>query len=261
MKRLAVRLTLLSLVGIVWAQEGVKFGLRASPGVGIFSLDSVGRTIRGLKGGGKFSFSGGLMLSFGFSDNVALLLGAGVGTAPVRVDFSPNYAIRGTYNSRDTLLPLDQAGLASTQSVTFGLTTVNVPVFIKLRTNPLGPTPLRAKGVLGGQVDVRVGATTRSDKVIVSADFIDQDKARITDQHHISPFLAQASAGAGVDIDLEGIGVIDITFLYNHGLVNFLNKDFKFNATVGGVEYKDLKPYKDLKGRLSSLQLQLMFWF
>lgn len=195
------------------------------------------------------------MLSFGFSDNVSFLLGAGVGTSGGKLEYKPNYGIIG---ANDTLL-LSQAGLTGSQTVTYKVTTVNVPVFIKMRTNPLGSTPLRAKGMLGGQVDVRVGASTNSDKVLVSADFIDQDRVRTGE--HVSAFLAQASAGAGVDIDIEGVGTVDVTFLYNHGLINFFNKDFKFNATVNSNTYTDLKPYKELKGRLSSLQLQIIFWF
>ncbi|MEN3040864.1 MAG: outer membrane beta-barrel protein [Bacteroidia bacterium] len=244
-----------AILGSVSAQEGVKFGLRVSPGIGFFSVDSSGRTVKNLASSGIFGFSGGLMLSFGFSDNVALLLGAGVGTGGGKVEFKPNYAIIG---ENDTL-HLSQAGLTSAQEVRYKVTTVNVPLFIKMRTNPIASTPIRAKGMLGGQVDIRVGSTTNSDRQVVSADFIDQDRTRTGD--HFSTFLAQASAGAGVDIDIEGVGTVDFTVLYNHGLINFFDKDFKFTANVNNRTYRDLKPYKDLKGRLSSLQFQLIFWF
>lgn len=256
MRTLRITFTALAaLSGSLYAQEGVKFGLRVSPGLGFFSVDSGGKTVRNLAASGVFNFAGGLMLSFGFSDNVAFLLGAGVGTGGGKLEYKPNYGIIG---SNDTLL-LSEAGLVGSQTVTYRLTTLNVPVFIKMRTNPLGSTPLRAKGMLGGQVDVRVGASTNSDKVLVSANFIDQDRVRTGE--HVSAFLAQASAGAGVDIDIEGVGTVDVTFLYNHGLINFFNKDYKFNAVVDGESYTDLKPYRDLKGRLSSFQFQIMFWF
>lgn len=255
MRTLRIHLVMAATLGSLYAQEGVKFGLKASPGLGFFGVDSGGKTVRTLSASGIFNFSGGLMLSFGFSDNVAFLLGAGVGTGGGKLEYRPGYGIIG---SNDTLTLAD-AGLTAAQTVTYRMTTINVPVFIKLRTNTLGSTPLRAKGMLGGQVDVRVGSTTRSDKTIVSADFIDQDKTRTGE--HFSDFLAQASAGAGVDIDIEGVGTVDVTFLYNHGLINFFNQDFKFNATVEGDNYQDLRPYKNLKGRLSSLQLQVIFWF
>ncbi|MCS7296752.1 MAG: outer membrane beta-barrel protein [Bacteroidia bacterium] len=254
----ALRVTFLgvALGGVMYAQEGVKFGLRASPALGFFGLDSAGRTVRNLEGAGVFGFAGGLMLSFGFSDNVSLLLGVGVGTGGGKVEYRPDYGIKA---AGDSVLTLSATGLTSAQNVTYRATLLNVPLFIKLRTNAIGPTPLHIKGVLGGQADLRVGSSTNSDKRLISANFIDQDRARVTE--HFSTFLAQASAGAGVDIDLEGIGIIDVTFLYNHGLINFFNKDFKFTETVNGVTYRDLQPYKDLKARLSSLQLQLIFWF
>ncbi|MCS7152508.1 MAG: PorT family protein [Bacteroidia bacterium] len=255
MRTLRIAVVAATLLSSLYAQEGVKFGLRVSPGIGFFGVDSSGRTVKNLASSGVFNFGGGLILSFGFSDNVSLLLGAGIGTGGGKVEYKPNYAIKGA----DTSLPLSATGLTSTQQVTYKVTTVNIPVFIKLRTNPLGSTPLRAKGMLGGQVDVRVGSTTNSDKVLVSSNFIDQDKTRTGE--HFSTFLAQASAGLGLDVDIEGVGIVDVTFLYNHGLINFFNKDFKFNANVNGESFRDLQPYKDLKGRLSSLQLQIIYWF
>lgn len=255
MRTLRIPIAIAVMIGSLYAQEGVKFGLRVSPGLGFFGVDSGGKTVRALASSGVFNFSGGLMLSFGFSDNVAFLLGAGVGTAGGKLEYRPGYGIIG---GNDTLT-LAATGLTSAQTVTYRMTTLNVPVFIKLRTNTLGSTPLRAKGMLGGQVDLRVGSATRSDKVLVNANFIDQDRTRTGE--HFSTFLAQASAGAGVDIDIEGVGTVDVTFLYNHGLINFFNKDFKFDATVGSQNYQGLQPYRNLKGRLSSLQLQVIFWF
>jgi hypothetical protein len=196
------------------------------------------------------------MLSFGFSDNVAFLLGAGIGSGGGKMEFKPAYGIPGnTSSGADTLLRLDSTGLASATTVTYRVTTINVPVWIKMRTNPLGTTPIRAKALLGGQVDVRVGSSTNSDRVIVSADFIDQDRTR-TGQH-FGTFFAVASGGAGVDVEIEGVGTIDFTVLYNHGLINFFDKDLKFDYQ----NIKDLQPYKNLKGRLSNLQFNLIFWF
>lgn len=245
-----------ALLAGLYAQEGVKFGLRVAPGVGFFSVDSSGRTVRTLASSGVFNFGGGLMLSFGFSDNVAFLLGAGIGSGGGKMEFKPGYGIPGkTSSGADTLLRLDSTGLTSSTTVTYRMTTINVPVWIKMRTNPLGSTPIRAKVLLGGQVDVRVGSSTNSEKVIVSADFIDQDRTRTG--AHFGSFLAVASGGAGVDVEIEGVGTIDFTILYNHGLINFFDKDFKFDYQT----LKDLQPYKNLKGRLSNLQFNLIFWF
>ncbi|MCS7188452.1 MAG: outer membrane beta-barrel protein [Bacteroidia bacterium] len=244
------------LITGLYAQEGVKFGIRVSPGLGFFSLDSLGRTVRNLGGQGVFNFVGGLMLSFGFSDNVAFLIGAGVGTAGGKIEYRPNYGIYGkTLSGRDTVVLLGNTGLSSATTVTYRITTIGVPVWIKMRTNTIGPTPLRAKALLGGQADIRVGSSTNSDKKILSANFIDQERTRTAE--HFGQFLACGSFGAGVDVDLEGIGVIDFAVIYNHGLVNFLDKEFKFDE--GNV--KDLQPYKELKARLSSLQFNLIFWF
>jgi hypothetical protein len=252
---------LLLVGGMVWAQEGVKFGLRVDPLIGFFSLDSAGKTVRNLSGSGAFNFRGGLMLSFGFSDNAALLLGAGIGSYSAKVEYKPGYGIIGkTPSGADTTITLVATGLTSAVTPSYGITTLNVPVWLKLRTNPLGSTPIRAKALLGGLLDVKLGSVTKSDKVIVSRDFIDQDKTR--GGSYVMPFLAQASAGAGVDIELEGIGTIDFAITYNHGLINFFNKDFKFDYTdANGVKITDIKPHKDLKGRLSGLGFNLMFWF
>ena len=252
---------LLLVGGVLVAQEGVKFGLRVDPTLGFFSLDSSGKTVRTLSGSAGFGFRGGLMLSFGFSDNAAFLLGAGIGTQKVKVEYKPGYGITGkTASGRDTSFTLADAGLTAATTPSYGITTLNVPVWLKLRTNPLGSTPLRAKALLGGQLDVRVGSTTQSERVIVSSDFIDQDKTR--GGNYVLPFLAQVSGGAGLDIELEGVGTIDFPVTYNHGLINFFNKDYKFDYTdANGVKISDIKPHEKLKGRLSNLGFNLMFWF
>jgi len=261
MNRTRYLVVLLLTGGILVAQEGVKFGLRVDPTLGFFSLDSSGKTVRNLSGSAGFGFRGGLMLSFGFSDNAAFLLGAGIGSQSVRVEYKPGYGIIGkTPSGKDTSITLAEAGLTAATTPSYGITTINVPVWLKLRTNPLGSTPLRAKALLGGQLDVRVGTTTRSDRVIVSPDFIDQDRTR--GGNYVLPFLAQVTGGAGVDIDIEGVGTIDFAVTYNHGLINFFNKDYKFDYTgANGVKITDIKPHEKLKGRLSNLGFNLMFWF
>ncbi len=258
MRHIAV---LLLVGGFLAAQEGIKFGLRVDPSLGFFGLDSSGKTVRNLAGSGAFGFRGGLMLSFGFSDNAAFLIGAGIGTYKAKVEYKPGYGLIGkTPAGRDTTITLSQAGLTSSANPSYSITAVNIPVWLKLRTNPLGSTPLRAKALLGGQLDVKVGSTTNSDKVIVSPDFIDQDKTR--GGNYVIPFLAQVSGGAGVDIEIEGVGTIDFAVTYNHGLINFFNKDFKFDYTgTNGVKISDIKPHDKLKGRLSHLGFNLIFWF
>ncbi len=262
MKRLQLIVAAFALSAMLYAQEGVKFGLRVDPTLGFFAVDSSGRTVRNLAGSGAFGIRGGLMLSFGFSDNVAFLVGAGVGSYGAKVEYKPGYGLVGQKpnNGGDTTFTLQDAGLASATRVTYRITAVNLPVWLKMRTNPLGSTPIRAKALLGGQLDIKVGSTTQSDRVIVSADFIDQDKTR--GGSYVIPFLAQASAGAGVDIELEGIGTIDFAITYNHGLINFFNKDLKFEYTgSNGVKVFDIKPHEKLKGRLSNLGFNLTFWF
>ncbi|MDW8236007.1 MAG: hypothetical protein RMK98_05265 [Bacteroidia bacterium] len=250
------------LLGVLFAQEGTKFGVRLAPALGFFRVDSGGRTPKALSGAGAFSFGGGLMLSFGFSDNVSLLLGAGVNTVGGNLSFKEGYGIKGKIaaNNADTVIRLNAQAIGDAK---YRATTVNVPVFIKMRTNLLGSTPIRAKAMLGGNVDVRVGSSIRASKAILSADFIDQE--RMTGKvaaDHILPFFAYAGAGAGVDVELEGVGTIDFTIIYNHGLTNVINKDFKFNfKDSANREYKDLKPYQDLRARASNLQFQLIFWF
>jgi len=261
MRRVGLLAILLLLGGWAWAQEGVKFGLRLDPNLGFFSLDSSGKTVRNLSGSGGFGIRGGLMLSFGFSDNVAFLLGAGIGNYKAKVEYKPGYGITGKKpDGQDTTFTLGAAGLTSAVTPSYGITTINVPAWLKLRTNPLGSTPIRAKALLGGQLDIKVGSVTKSEKVIVSPDFIDQDKTRGGD--YVMPFLAQVTGGAGVDVEIEGVGTIDFTITYNHGLINFFNKDFKFDYTgSNGVKITDIKPHEKLKGRLSNLGFNLMFWF
>ncbi len=261
MKSLRLYATMLLLGAFAFGQEGVKFGIRLDPTLGFFSLDSSGKTVRNLAGSGGFAFRGGLMLSFGFSDNAAFILGAGIGTYRAKIEYRPGYGVMGkTAGGQDTSFTLQQAGLMTATSPSYGITTVNVPVWLKLRTNPIGSTPLRAKALLGGQLDIRVGSTTNSDRVIISPDFIDQDRVR--GGSYVMPFLAQVSGGAGVDVELEGIGTIDFAVVYNHGLINFFNKDFKFDYTAtNGTKISDIKPHEKLKGRLSGLGFNLIFWF
>lgn len=262
MKRIQLNLAAFVLGALLYAQEGVKFGLRLDPTLGFFGVDSSGRTVRNLAGSGAFGIRGGLMLSFGFSDNVAFLLGAGIGSYATKVEYKPGYGVKGTSSATntDTVFTLQDAGLNSATTVTYRITSINVPVWLKLRTNPLGSTPIRAKALLGGQLDIKVGNSTQSDRVIISADFIDQDKTRGGSQ--VLPFLAQVGAGGGIDVELEGIGTIDFAITYNHGLINFFNKDLKFDYTgANGVKITAVRPHEKLKGRLSNLGFNLIFWF
>lgn len=246
----------LGLMSLVWAQEGVKFGIRFTPAIGFSNVDSAGKQLKAVSPKGLFALGGGLMLSLGFSDNAALLIGAGIGSRGLNFSYEAGYGLKAKNSAgADTVLPIGSAVEAKVR-----LTNIDVPIWIKMRTNDL-VGGLRIKALLGGTANIAVGASLTGDKKVFSADFIDDGKSKVLDQ--VSVFNASADAGAGIDWEIEGVGTVDVTFLFSYGLINIYNKDFKFEYTDSNTNQRfvDIRPYKDLKSRIMNLGLNLIFWF
>ncbi|MGQ9864052.1 MAG: outer membrane beta-barrel protein [Bacteroidia bacterium] len=244
------------LCSLVWAQEGVKFGIRFMPAIGFSNVDSAGKQLKALSPKGLFALGGGLMLSFGFSDNAALLVGAGIGSRGLNFSYEAGYGLKGKRASgADTTLNIGQPVNAKVR-----LTNIDVPIWIKMRTNDL-VGGLRVKALLGGTTNIAVGASLTGDQKVFSADFIDDGKSKVLNQ--VSVFNASADAGAGIDWEIEGVGTLDVTFLFSYGLINIYNKDFKFEITDSNGQpiISDIRPYRNLKSRIMNLGLNLIFWF
>lgn len=219
------------------AQEGFRFGLRVTPLISFAKLDSAKKEPKLTEGSSKMGFSGGLVFTYGFMENVAIESGVNVAMM--------GYSIK-TKNT--------------TPIVTnkYSLTYVNIPVMLKLRTNELGGSGIYAKGYFGGTLGLKVGASANASES--QTPFLDKGKNSIG--NHMQPFGVWFNFGGGVDWDIDGVGTIDLGLVYGLGLTNSLRKGYSYVAGKDG-NGNDIKvePYKDLRAKLSYIGLNIGFWF
>ncbi len=217
-----------------FAQKGFNFGLNIAPVISLTKWDSSKKEFKNWDSKSRLGFKGGLMLGYGFAENVGIKTGINV----LLAGFS-------TQIKNVTPNPTNK----------YSLTAVEVPLLLKMRTNDLA-SGIHAKGYFGGALGVNVGA-----KVDASANqtpLYEQGKNTITE--HFQPFYTWFSFGAGIDWDIEGVGMLDLAVVYNLGLSNIIKPNHEIEYTINS-ETNKIKPYKNLRSRMSYIGLNIGFWF
>jgi hypothetical protein len=232
MKKYGFLVILAFLSQTTFGQKGFNFGLNIAPLLSSTRWDSAKKEIKSADFKSRMGFKGGLMVAYGFAENVGIQTGVDILMAGFK-------SVYGSITNK------------------YSLTSVEIPLLLKMRTNDLAGG-IHAKGYFGGAVGLNVGA-----KVDASANqspIYEQGKNTITG--HFQPFFTWFAFGAGIDWDIEGVGMLDIALIYNLGLSNAIKPNYE-------VEYKEpitnttikIKPYDNLRARLSYIGLNIGFWF
>lgn len=239
MKKICVLLFFFIAFQSTYGQKGFNFGLNVAPVISSVRADSSKKEIKTSDYKSKMGFKGGLMVGYGFAENVGIQTGINVLLAGFKAQvktLSPN--------------PTNK----------YSLTAVEIPLLLKMRTNDLA-SGIHAKGYFGGALGLNVGAKVDANakQDFGGAVLYEQGKNSITD--HFQPFYTWFAFGAGIDWDLEGIGMLDFAIVYNLGLSNIVKPNYELEYTPQGGSAIKVKPYENLRWRMSYIGLNIGFWF
>jgi hypothetical protein len=217
-----------------FGQKGFNFGLNIAPIISSTRWDSSKKELKSAENKSRMGFKGGLMVGYGFAENVGIQTGLDI----LMVGFSQKIK-----------------SVTPNPTNKYSLTAVEIPLLLKMRTNDLA-SGIHAKGYFGGALGLNVGA-----KVDASVDQTPlYEKGKNTITNHFQPFYTWFAFGAGIDWDIEGVGMLDIALIYNLGLSNIIKPNHEVEGQVSGTTVK-FKPYENLRARLSYIGLNIGFWF
>ncbi len=239
MKKAGSLILLLFILQNSFAQKGFNFGLNVAPLISSTRWDSSKKELKSQDAKSRMGFKGGLMVGYGFAENVGIQTGVDILMAGFK-----------TQTKSLTPNPVNK----------YSLTAVEIPLLLKMRTNDLA-SGIHVKGYFGGALGLNVGA-----KVDANTDQTPlYEKGKNTITNHFQPFYTWFSFGAGIDWDIEGVGMLDIALVYNLGLTNIIKPNHKIEYKTTGVDGStitaEIKPYENLRARMSYIGLNIGFWF
>lgn len=242
MKKIVWLISLLLGFQGIYAQKGFNFGLNLSPIISSVRVDSAKKEVKSFEKQARMGFKGGVMVGIGFAENAGIQTGINV--------------LLGGFTTKAKTTPA--------ANFKYGLTAVEVPLLLKLRTNDLG-SGIHAKGYFGGSFALNVGANVNSNVKVsegMNPLFLDQGKNVVT--KHFQPFYTWFAFGAGVDWDIEGVGTLDFALTYHLALSNFIKPnyehEYKLTNDPTNTTYK-MKPYENLRYRMGYFGINIGFWF
>jgi hypothetical protein len=201
----------------LFAQEGFKIGLRFSPIVSFASVaDKDNNSIPGLEKSGKIGLSYGLMVNYGFNDNYGLHSGIHL----VNKGFTRNQSINGT---------------ATQQSVR--VSTVEIPLAVKGRSNELGVSGIYINGLFGISIDITTGYKNDYEGINPFTGAVGSGTSK--KKEFVNPLAFSFLFGAGTDIELD-IGTINTGLIFHRGLTNLNNRNKVGNEETIKISYLSL---------------------
>lgn len=239
MKKISFWVLMVLTTQTVLGQKGFNFGLNVAPVISSVRADSAKKEFKGATYKSSVGFKGGLMVGLGFAENVGIQTGV-------------NILLAGFKGQVKTLTP--------NPTNKYSLTAVEIPLLLKMRTNDLA-SGIHAKGYFGGSIGINVGAKVdaNTDQSFGVAVLYEKGKNTIT--NHFQPFYTWFGFGAGIDWDLEGIGMLDLAIVYNLGLSNIIKPNYELEYTPQGGSTTKVKPYDNLRLRMNYIGLNIGFWF
>lgn len=238
-KRLLSTLVAMLIVSGIYAQEGVKFGFRISPGINLASVvnDSSKQKIDGLTTKAKVGASYGLMLNFGFSETASLHTGLHI----LHRGYKSETAVTDPASGNTTTFNNNQSVMA-----------VEIPVGLRLRSPEIG-TGIYVTGFFGGNVELNVQNKRVFDLIdadTASATFGELIEQETRDTKELNLLTASFQVGLGVDWEFDW-GTVMMGASYHRGLMNFINKGLQEDNGSSTI----------LNGKLSYIALDLGYFF
>lgn len=189
------------------AQSKVRLGLKFNPIISwARATDEDKNTVDGLESSAKLGFSGGLLFDLSLSERLGVHSGL--------------HIVRRGYETR--------FGEVETEA---GLTTIEVPLALKMRSGDLAEG-LRLRGLFGGSLGLNAGS-----KTTVRTQGIEAESRKTSDFYQ--PVSINFLVGAGIEYDLDNVGMIDLGISYQHGLTR-TNKKATSNDIRALLHYLSL---------------------
>jgi hypothetical protein len=207
MKRVFLLTICTFFAGVLFAQEGLKIGVRFSPLVSFATViqdDDKSRLDIGQMS--RIGYGYGIIGSYGFSENYALNTGIVIvsrGFSTELADFSSDIRY----------------------------TALQIPIGFKLRSSEIG-SGLHMKALFNGELEANLGY-----RGITQVTGLDEVESRNPNQ--MNPISAGFVVGAGVEQENDW-GILDFGLSLHRGLTNINNKTNGFADTIIRINYLSL---------------------
>ncbi|MFO7938663.1 MAG: porin family protein [Bacteroidales bacterium] len=209
MKKTLILLLLSLLLTNLSAQE-LRFSVVAEPQLTWMKPDAKNVASEG----SRFGINVGLQVDKFFAPNYALSSGISIGTTGGELQYDDELVVK--IHGDDTQLPAGSV-------VTYKLQYINIPLGLKLKTNPIGYSTFYAHlGLLGG---VNIKATGNANSDLLSDENISDDIRLLKMGYFI---------GGGVEYSLGGASSLIIGISYNNGFSDITKRE-KNKATLSNV--------------------------
>lgn len=203
------------------AQKGIKFGLRFSPIVSWTNIrDDNNARVRDENGSSFSSRAGvsyGATVTYGFLDNLGIVSGVHI----VNKGYSRTIGSLTVEDSATTTVITNATNRVR-------MTTVEIPFLIRGRTGEIvSGSNLYIVGNFGVSMDI--GAGYRNEWTGIRPDTyytdettreLDTEGGEINGANYLNPVTLTFVFGAGVDYEIDGVGMINAGISYHQGLIN-----------------------------------------
>jgi hypothetical protein len=209
MKKVQLLFLFMLLTAGLFAQD-LRFSVVAEPQITWMKPDAKNVSSEG----SQFGINVGLQVDKFFAPNYALSSGISIGTTGGELKYDDEIVVK--VHGDDTPL---QAG----SIVTYKLQYINIPLGLKLKTNPIGYSTFYAHlGLLGG---INIKATGDANSDVLSDE-------NISDDIHL--FKMGYFIGGGLEYSLGGSSSLILGVIYNNGFSDITKRE-KNKATLSNV--------------------------
>lgn len=259
-------MSLFSLCLTMSAQDGggndknFRFGLMVEPSFNWVQPDNAKDFANG---GVKMGFGIGAITDFKLGGNVWLSTGINMDFSGAKLKYLDNNnsadttgyfyyddAIVEIKNISDDSAILSKYSMIQLESRNYSVNYVNIPIYIKMKTNEIGY--MTYYGQFGLHTSVKTKARAKDEgKILVGSDLGLADLADMNIDSEVSPIKMAASIGGGFEYNISGSTSLFVSLNYNYGFTSVTKKNSKhvidfdksdlLNATPSYVAYSPQK--------------------
>jgi Outer membrane protein beta-barrel domain len=218
MKKVILLFVCILATQIIFAQSRVRIGFRFNPLISMARvLDKDKSSIDGLDKSGKFLFSTGVMAKYSFSETVGFYTGALV-------------SLRGFTSEVTDINPQTEEEVQYFHKAS--LTYLEIPTALHLLSNEIAPG-IKIRGLFGLTHNILFGANATRNKFFFDGGVLDNSTKERRSTKTYKLFVPNFLVGAGIEWELEGIGLFDLGISYHQSLGFATTKALRDNDSSG----------------------------
>lgn len=239
--------------------KAVKFGLKVSPGLNIYTPDDEKSLA---KDGSILNFAWGGAVEFNLGDNAAIVTGLEVLTTGGKIAFLDS-ALYGVYDSE--MIEVNKDGSISSDTSGFGnqiayyklnsrrykANYVHLPFAIKAKTNEIGYLTYFGQFGINTAINTKGRSDDKSSEIF--GNNIELNDMNIDNEVEAVKFVLQV--GGGAEYNLSGSTSMVFSIHYNHGFTNVLKGKSKHLVNANGTAAFDQKVFE----RGATLSIGILF--